>query len=394
MRTGSLVEFVSVRLNEFLQRFAPALDPPRRGLLWELVAGVVASGSLRLSEIARTQITHSSRLRAMEEHLSVQLGSRHWDHGPLAEALLIDQAGEVGRDSVVAVDFTELVKPYARKLQYLDQVSDRSDPDKRIRPGYWVFAAYRVTPGDQVAPLYVRLFSNRQPRFPGQNKLFDDEVFHLRQTLQGRGIWVLDRGFDGGDNLRSLLRYEQPRWVVRQRGDRNLIDAAGQTRSVRGWAEHIRQHLPEHRVAGARRVFLPSDRRGLELVTGRWCFPDDPEPWMLLTGGFDHPPYTPRKALSAYVRRWRGEDGIRFVKQRLGWETFMVQYFRAMDRLILIGQLAFAFLAELVAEDRPQVADLEEAALHFDEPIQLRVYRVARGVQRLTAGQPFRVMRA
>jgi len=71
----------------------------------------------------------------------------------------------------------------------------------------------------------------------------------------------------------------------------------------------------------------------------------------------------------------------------------MVQYFRAMQRLLLMGQLAFAFLAELVAEDTASVRRIEEAAFHFDEPIIIRAYRVARGLQRLTAGQPFRVDR-
>jgi hypothetical protein len=135
------------------------------------------------------------------------------------------------------------------------------------------------------------------------------------------------------------------------------------------------------------------DKRPLKLVTSRWKPQSETEPWMLLTKGFDQVPYTARKALGGYVHRWRAEDGIRLAKQRLGCETFMVHYFRAMQRLLLMEQLAFVFLAELVAEDSASVGRIEDAALHFDEPIKIRVYRVARGLQRLTAGQPFRVDR-
>jgi hypothetical protein len=380
-------------LNEFLQRFAHALEPSRQELLWRLVPGIIASGSLRLSEIARTQISRPSELSAMEKHLSVQLSSRHWDHRPLGETLLLDQAAEVRENTVLAIDFSEVVKAYGQKLEFLDRVSDRSDPDKPVRPGYGLFQVYRVDSADQVAPLYLRLFSNRQPRFEGQNKLFDEEAFHLRRVLNGRGIWTFDRGFDGWNYLKPLLTYEQPRWIVRMRGDRNLIDVQGQKKSVRDWAEQIRRNLPENRFAGALTVHLPADKRPLKLVTCRWRADTEAEPWMLLTKGFDQLPYTSRKALGGYVRRWRAEDGIRLLKQRLGGETFMVQYFRAMQRLLLMEQLACTFLAELVAEDSASVERIEDAALHFDEPIKIRAYRVARGLQRLTAGQPFRVDR-
>ena len=393
MRTEGLLRFLSVRLNEFLQRFAHALEPSRQDLLWKLVPGILASGSLRLSQIARTQISCPSRLWAMEKHLSVQLASRHWDHRPLDEALLSDQASEVKENTILAVDFSEVVKVYGQKLEFLDRVSDRSDPDKRVRPGYWLFGVYRVDKADQVSPLQVRLFSNRQPRFEGQNKLFDDEVFHLRGKLGGRGIWTFDRGFDGWSYLKPLLTYEQPRWIVRMRGDRNLIDAHGQKKSVRQWSEHIRQNLPENQIAGGLTLRLPMDKRPLKLVTSRWKPDCEAEPWMLLTKGFDQVTYTSLKAIGTYVRRWRAEDGIRLAKQRLGCETFMVHYFRAMQRLLLMEQLAFVFLAELVAEDSTSVQRIEQAALHFDEPIKIRSYRVARGLQRLAAGQPFLVDR-
>jgi len=155
MRTEGLLRFLSVRLNEFLQRFAHALDPARRELLWQLVPGILASGSLRLSEIARTQITSPSRLSAMEKHLSIQLASRHWDHRPLGETLVADQAAEVRENTVLAIDFSEIVKVYGQKLEFLDRVSDRSDPYKPVRPGYWLFQVYRVDPADQVAPLWT-----------------------------------------------------------------------------------------------------------------------------------------------------------------------------------------------------------------------------------------------
>lgn len=393
MRTEGLLQFLSVQLNEFLQRFVPALEPARRKLLWELVPGILASGSLRLSEIARTQIARPSELPAMEKHLSVQLTSRHWNHQPLGDLLLEEQAAYVKDDTVVAIDFSEVVKVYGQKLEYLDWVSDRSDPRKSVQPGYWLFEAYRVDRRDQVSPLWVRLFSHRQPGFKGQNDLLDQEFFHLRRVLNGRGIWTFDRGFDGWNTLSALLRYEQPRWVVRERGDRNLVGPSGEKKNVRQWAQQIRQTLSPEKSMGGMRVYLPQSKRPLKLITHRQRPGETVEPWMLLTRGFDSVPYTPRRAVISYVRRWRAEDAVRFSKQSLGLERFMVQYMRAMERLVLMEQLAFAFLAELVAEDRRAVWEIEELAFHFGEPNKIRVYRVARGIQRLASGQPFRLSR-
>jgi hypothetical protein len=362
-------------------------------LLWELVPGILASGSLRLSEIARTLVDRQSQMKGMEKHLSCQLASGHWDHRPLADALLADQAREVQQETVIPIDFSDLAKPYGRKLEYIDRVSDRSDPDHRTRPGYWVFEAYRAEGSDRLAPLLLTLFSNQEPGFRGQNVLFDEKAFCLRRALDGRGIWVLDRGFDGRECILTLLRYHQPRWIVRERGDRHLVGPEGRKQPARQWAQEIRRNLTEGETVGSVPVYLSKSDRSLQLITSNWKPQQEAEPWILLSHGFDRPPYTPTKAIGSYARRWRAEDGIRFGKQRLGFESFMVQEIVSMRRLLLMAALGFVFLAELLDEGSSAVTEIERAALHFDEPTRVRVYLLARGLQQLATRKPLRVSR-
>jgi len=267
------------------------------------------------------------------------------------------------------------------------------NPDHRTRPGYWVLEAYRAESPDCLAPLLLTLFSNQEPGFRGQNVLFDEKAFCLRRALDGRGIWVLDRGFDGRESILTLLRYEQPHWIVRERGDRHLVGPDGRKQPAREWAQEIGRNLAEGETVGSIPVHLPKSNRPLQLVTSSWKPEKQAEPWILLSHGFDRPPYTPIKAVRSYARRWRAEDGIRFGKQRMGFESFMVQEMVSMRRLLLMAALAFAFLTELLDEGGPAVTEIEQAALHFDEPTRVRVYLLARGLQRLAARKPLRVSR-
>ena len=151
-----LAKEIRRRLSSFAQRLArPFSDSRRRRFLNDMLQGLVISGHVHLTKIARAISPGDADIHAVEKRLSTHLGSEHWDMSPLADDLLGRSARMVNDDTLLTADLTDLNKQYARKLEGLGRVHDGSDPDKRIVAGYMLFEAYVRIGKWQLFPLRV-----------------------------------------------------------------------------------------------------------------------------------------------------------------------------------------------------------------------------------------------
>jgi len=135
---------IRVQLERFSGKLSRGLPKVGRRLFREILYGVQARGSVRLSEIARA-LAEPTTLKKVIERLGRQLG-RAGLREQVRDNLLSQAAGRIGKDTLLVTDPTDLTKPYARKMEYLAEVRDGSA--KRIGPGYWcmtVVAAQRGT---------------------------------------------------------------------------------------------------------------------------------------------------------------------------------------------------------------------------------------------------------
>jgi len=184
----------------------------------EILYGVQARGSVRLSEIGRA-LGERTRLKKVIERLGRQLG-RVGLRERVRENLLTEASRLVGNDTLLVVDPTDLAKPYARKMEYLAEVRDGSK--REISTGYWcltVVAASRATA--QIVPLYQELYSQEAPEFESENRQILDAIERVAEATGERGLWVMDRA---GDRRRILvpLLDDGRRFLIRFRGDRHL----------------------------------------------------------------------------------------------------------------------------------------------------------------------------
>ena len=218
---------IRVQLERFSGKLSRGLPKVAQRLVREVLYGVHARGSVRLSEIARA-LAEPTALKKTIERLGRQLG-RAGLRERVQENLLSEAAPFVGKDTLLVVDPTDLTKPYARKMEYLAQVRDGSA--KTLGVGYWcmsVVAAHRGTA--QIVPLYQELYSQEAPGFESENVEILRAVEAVAEASGGRGIWVIDRGGDRRKVLVPLLE-AQRRFVIRLRGDRHLL-VDGQARSA------------------------------------------------------------------------------------------------------------------------------------------------------------------
>jgi hypothetical protein len=323
---------------------------------------MLASNSCLLSEIGR-RIEDGTTLRHREKRFSRGLDQRGWWEEALQRRVLERGVGQVGAEDLIAVDLSDLSKPYARKMEYLDTVRDGSR--KTIGRGYWLYEAWHIDKWGQPLPLQLFPYSTKHPQFISENQEWLGGLWPLMAALDGKGILMIDRGGDRWKLMKELLKKPQW-WVIRQRGDRDLVGPGGVKRRVIAWAMEA---LERRNAPQAMRVRLPKSPTPLWLVVAP-PRSDQGGPFMLLC----HVPWKrdiARRALEAYRKRWLCEDAIRATKQGIGLETFRVRSMLRIERIVLIALLVMRFVAERLLGEPAWTKRLIARDERFPKPIKV-----------------------
>ncbi|MDI6765189.1 MAG: transposase, partial [Thermodesulfobacteriota bacterium] len=395
---------VAGKLREQMVRFSGGLSrgltKPGVRFVREAVYGIQARQSVMLSEIARS-LDERIALKKTETRLSNELG-RSGLRECLMENLVALGASRIGEDTLLILDTSDIVKRYARSMEYMARVRDGSTGD--IGSGYWTVQVIGAELDEvKVTPLYGHLYSQVAPGFVSENEEMLSAVRLVSRHTEGRGIWVMDRGADRRRLYYPLLDHGL-RFITRLKGDRELIcggrsvlavDVAGRCPTL--YAERVvRDERGKERVYqieyGYRRVKLPGRREKLTLVVVKGF---GEEPMMLLTNVDVR---RTRRSCSfvvwSYIRRWQIEDTIRCVKQSYDVENVRLLSYERLQNMIALVECAMYFAAVYLG-DRMRVRILAEHALRaarrlFGIP-DFRYYALADGIGALltTLKRPF-----
>jgi hypothetical protein len=348
MAARSLSVAVRQRLYTFARDLAsPFTDSRRQRFLTDMVPGLVIANHVHLSAIARAVSDGCRSVHADEKRLSRHLGSEHWDMSPLADRLLADAARLVQDDTLLVADLTDLAKGYARKLEGLGRVHDGSDPDKRLVAGYAVLEAYVRVGRWQLFPLLLEPLKTYAGAPTSENEEILRHVTAIHRACDGKGTWVLDRGFDRRNLFRPLVR-KQVAFVARLLGNRNVQTADGRTLLASTLAEELRPvrwpRRLRHGYTACARVRLPEVSDQEFLLVAHWRRPGVQVLLLLVSPQARRPGRRAEWFVKAYRRRWGVEDATRGIKQSFRLESFLVRTWRALRRLLWLVGWAFWWL--------------------------------------------------
>jgi hypothetical protein len=365
MAATRLTRKVRRRLSSFAHQLAsPFTDSRRRRFLTDMLQGLVISGHVHLTKIARAIGSGSEDIHGVEKRLSRNLASKHWDPSPLADALLRDSAARITDDSLLVGDLTDLAKYYAQKLEGLGRVHDGSDPEKRTAPGYMLFEAYVRVGRWQLFPLVLEPLKVYSGAATSENREILQHVQRIQQATGGKGTWLWDRGADRDELMLPWLE-QGVAFVIRQRGDRHVVGSDGRVQAETAWAAEWQPRIwprpwPRRGYTTGGRVFLPEAPAHELLLVVHWRRPGS-EPLLLLVSPQGRRPGRQAKWFAkAYRQRWGVEDATWGIKQRFHLESFLVRSWRSLCRLLWLVAWAFVWL-NLWGEDRFGV--LREALL-------------------------------
>jgi hypothetical protein len=232
-------------LSEFISPIVNQTDRPRQKFLRQTIGAILLCGSLVVSEFARWINDDCSdvfyRLKRLLNHLVSPEGHL------IAAAAAYRQsvARFIQPDTPIPIDITDIAKPRAKRLKYLDPVRDGSE--KKLVPGYWCLEVYAHLKNKRVLPLALDVFSIQDPAVGSQNLQIYRTAEAVNRDIGYKGIWIADRGFDGL-NCYEMWFSLKCRFVVRQRGDRYVVTENGVRIFVKDLIEHLHQISPTSNI--------------------------------------------------------------------------------------------------------------------------------------------------
>lgn len=220
------------RLKAQLTKFAPALcgdlPKPLEKFVTQILFGIQASQDVKLSNIGRA-LGESIPLIRTEKRLSRNLKRAKLEE-ELSRKLVEMASARIQQNTVLALDLSDIRKEYAQKMENLATVWDGSSGE--THPGYWlVDVTAAEVHGSEIVPVCQKLFSTKAKEFRSENAEILSVVEAANRSLNGRGIWTMDRGCDRKKLLEPLLD-KGLRFVIRAVGDRMVRDRRGRLRSL------------------------------------------------------------------------------------------------------------------------------------------------------------------
>lgn len=384
------------RSRKFLAPYLRLMDAWRQEFVPQLFKGMIQARGLVVTEISRALKQPDEALDAVWQRIRRHVRSEEWKKFDADVRLRFaqDRAEGIGEHTPVAVDLSDLSKPYATQLQYLAIVRDGSESSLRggtvLNPGYWLFQSYlALGPEGQPVPVVCFPFSVEDPRVGSQNRAVEEGFQQLAQALKGKGVWYLDRGFDA-ERVFEALEVLRVRFVCRLIGTRTLVDPDGEslgrahdvasrmrlTHEVKlpAWKNHKRRKdtlgvaWRTVRIPGTSEAYtfirisgLDSDEVGMMLLTN-----------VPIRGWADVV-----RVVRDYSRRWRAEDAIRLLKQELGIEKVRVFDFESIRRLVEFSFWILALISLISLDLSPRQRErVTDAAAAWATPILLYHYRI------------------
>jgi Transposase DDE domain len=392
---------LKAQLTKFCTELCAGLSKPLAKFVAQMLYGIQSSQDVKLSNIGRALGEEIPLIRT-EKRLSRNL--KHTELEAELTRKLVEMASvRIQKDTVLALDLSDIRKEYARKMEHLATVWDGSTGE--THPGYWlVDVTGAEVHSSEIVPVCQKLFSTRAREFRSENAEILAVIDQANHPLNGRGIWTMDRGCDRKKLLEPLLD-RGLRFVIRAVGDRMVRDRRGRLRSVAEVAAGCRLRHQARVVKidkGQEKTYdLHYGAEPFRLV-GR----DEPL-WLVVVAGFGEQPIllvTNLKlrardsenvwwAAQIYWTRWKIEETFRFVKQSYNLEDIRVMKYRRLKNLVVLVTAAAYFAATCLGQQM-KLRILAEKLLVISQRFfgipPFRFYALADGIRRLLSGNVFR----
>src|SRR5690625_3472643 len=103
----------------------------------------------------------------------------------------------LGKQPVILVDDTDVIKPYGEKFESLGKVRDGSSKDNKIEKGYFGTEIVGLTANKkQPISLFSHLHSSIEKGYKSTNEILFQGLNQVIDSLSVKATFIFDRGYD------------------------------------------------------------------------------------------------------------------------------------------------------------------------------------------------------
>lgn len=384
---------VKRQIGRFCDRVSEGLGKVRRRFIGEMIYGMQCAKDVKLSNVSRSLHERIDLIKT-ENRLSRNLSGTDLSD-VLNRRLSWLGSAHVKRDTVLAVDLSDLTKKYARKMEHLARVRDGSEGE--LSDGYWLCDVLAADVGGcRLVPLYGELYSQDAPDFVSENAQILKAVDVVTEATKGRGIITIDRGGDRYKLLNPFLD-RGLRFVIRQKGDRHVVLPGGRTIKLQEAARWCKTSV-RYRIEVEREGYAETKRIGVGALEVRLSKRREEALWLVVVRGFGEKPILlltnvapsstrgdyAKWIAEIYVTRWRCEEVFRYIKQSYRLEDVRVRSYVGLRNTVVLVHAVAYFVSVVIGTDarlRFLFRTLCEKAQRFFEIAQFYHYAVADGIR-------------
>jgi len=344
---------IKLQISKFSGIISKGLPKTKRRLIKELVFGIQASKDVKLSNIARS-LKEQIPLIKTEDRLSRNLDDIDFTQ-QINDTISRLASNKILKDTVIALDPGEIVKPYAKKMENLCKVRDGSKNE--IEKGYWLcqVVASNIIDNDTI-PLYNTAYSQEDDDFKSANTEIIKAIDTVSVHIENRGIWTIDRI---GDNILFFKKFidEDKKFVIRIKQNRNIIHK-DKVFNIRKFADNF---VCKHQAKityfkegkekvknisyGSAVIKIEDLEQELNLVIVKGF---GQAPMLIFTNKpvNNNVPETVWKIVEIYLTRWKCEEVFRYIKQSYNLEDVRVRSYIGIKNIVVIV-LAVAYFTSV-----------------------------------------------
>ena len=197
------------------------LPLPVKKFITDMNYGMLASNSCLLSDIADT-LHEETKKKNTIERLALNLEKGIPDK--LNRNYLKKVKNIVGKEPVVHIDDTDIVKPCGRKFEDMGRVRDGSESssEKNVyKNGYYVTEACALTTNNHPVSVFSKIHSSREEDYISTNAITFQAIDESVKLFK-KATFVMDRGYDA-DKIFFKLEKLRQEYIVRLTVKRKVV---------------------------------------------------------------------------------------------------------------------------------------------------------------------------
>ena len=378
---------VQGQIRRFSSKVSKGLSKPKRKFVGQILFGIQASRDIKLSNVSRS-LNEEIKLIKTEQRLSRNMMSKDLTE-LINKTLIEDGVSRIKRDTVLALDLSDIQKPFAKKMENLAKVWDGSEG--KVGQGYWLSEVVGADVDEEhIIPLYSELYSQEAKDFESENEQILKAIRTVNEQAKGKGIWAIDRG---GDRRILVREFDKMgiRFVIRARGDRHVKTLLGKEKKVIKIANRVKcktmykikfdkeGYQEEKEIQLGVRCGLEMEGVKIRLVVVRGF---GKKPLMLIT----NVEKADKEVLDIYLTRWKCEESFRFLKQEYHLEDVRMRTYTALRNMIVLVHAVFYFLSVYLGRRLRMNILIDKiiakAKRFFEVPV-FKHYAIADGIYRI-----------